>query len=176
VRQAEQLAGLDRRAADVLKGERKARNPSELLKLGSFCLTRKQASAAAARLYADAFKEEPTLADDLQEGDRFAAARAAALAGCGKGRDAADLDDFTRANWRKQSLTWLRADLDAWAKRLTDPDERGAVQNALKRWQQVPELAGVRDAVALKRLPEAEAAAWRAFWKDVSDLRGKAGN
>jgi tetratricopeptide (TPR) repeat protein/tRNA A-37 threonylcarbamoyl transferase component Bud32 len=175
LRQAEQLADLDRRAADVLKGEVKARNPSELLKLGGFCLTQKKAPAAAARLYADAFQAEPELADDLQAGDRYAAARAAALAGCGKGRDAADLDEPGRAGWRNQALAWLRADLKAWAKQLdgADADGRAEVRTALQGWQRDPDLAGLRDAAALEKLSEAERAAWNGFWKEVSSLLEK---
>jgi S1-C subfamily serine protease/Tfp pilus assembly protein PilF len=177
LRQAERLADLDRRAADVLKGEVKAKNPSELLRLGGFCLTQKKAPAAAARLYADAFKAEPELADDLQAGDRYAAARAAALAGCGKGRDAADLDEPGRARWRKLALEWLRADLKAWAKRLdgADADDRAEVRTALQRWQSNPDLAGLRDAAALEKLSEAERAAWRTFWTEVEALRTRSG-
>jgi serine/threonine-protein kinase len=175
VRQAQQLADLDRRATDVLRGEDNAKNPSELLRLGSFCLSQKKAPAAAARLYADAFKSEPALADDLQEGDRFTAARAAALAGCGKGRDAADLDEPGRARWRKQAREWLRADLKAWTKRLdgADADGRAEVRKALQGWQRNPDLAGLRDAAALEKLSEAERAAWNGFWKDVSSLLEK---
>jgi serine/threonine-protein kinase len=175
VRQAERLTDLDRRAAEVLKGEIKSKNPSELLKLGSFCLTQKKAPAAAARLYANAFHAEPALADDLQEGDRFTAARAAALAGCGKGRDAADLDESGRALWRKQALEWLRADLQAWAKRLdgAGADDRAEVRTALQRWQRDPDLAGLRDAAALEKLPETERAACRALWADVTALLSK---
>jgi Tfp pilus assembly protein PilF len=175
VRQTERLADLDRRAAEVLKGEVKAKNASERLRLGSFCLTQKKAPAAAARLYADAFQAEPALADDLQEGDRFTAARAAALAGCGQGRDAADLDEAGRALWRKQALEWLRADLQAWAKRLdgADADDRAEVRTALQRWQSAPDLAGLRDAASLEKLSEAERAAWSGFWKDVSSLMEK---
>jgi serine/threonine-protein kinase len=175
VLQAERLAALDRRATAVLKGEIKARNPSELLKVCVFCLTQKKAPVAAARLYADAFQAEPALADDLQAGDRFTAARAAALAGCGKGRDAADLDEPGRALWRKQALEWLRADLKAWAKRLdgADADGRAEVRTALQRWQRDPDLAGLRDAAALEKLPEVERAAWNGFWKDVSSLLEK---
>jgi serine/threonine-protein kinase len=175
VNEVKPLADLDRRATELLKGEAKAKNPSELLKLGGFCLTQKKAPVAAARLYADAFKAEPELADDLPAGDRYAAARAAALAGCGSGRDTADLDEPGRARWRKQALEWLRADLKAWAKWLEGADaaDRAAVRKALQRWQSDPNLAGLRDA-ALEKLPEAERATWHAFWADVVALLKRA--
>src|SRR5215472_4056243 len=49
--------------------------------------------------------------DDLQTQDRYNAANAAALAGCGQGEDAAKLNDNERTRLRQQALTWLRADL-----------------------------------------------------------------
>ncbi len=56
---------------------------------------------------------------------RFAVAVAAALAGCGKGEDAAKLDDKERTRLRQQALTWLRADLEAWGKLLESQPDKG---------------------------------------------------
>jgi hypothetical protein len=41
----------------------------------------------------------------------YRAARCAALAGCGRGADGANLSEAERAPWRKQARDWLRADL-----------------------------------------------------------------
>jgi hypothetical protein len=41
--------------------------------------------------------------------------------------------------------------------------------------QSVPDLAGLRDAAALARLPEAERQACRQFWSDVARALGQAG-
>jgi hypothetical protein len=71
---------------------------------------------------------EPGLAEDLNAQHRYNAARAAALAGCGAGEDAAHLTDSDRAGLRKQALDWLRADLEAWRKILDQgppPGPRG---------------------------------------------------
>jgi serine/threonine-protein kinase len=172
LKQNEQSIDLDQKSSAILKGEAKAKNPSELLRLGRFCLAQKKQPAAAARLYAYAFAAESALADDLDAGDCYAAARAAALAGCGQGRDAPAVDEKGRAGWRQRALEWLRADLKLWEKQAAD--DPAAVREALARWQKDPALAGLRDDAALARLPEAERAAWRALWADVAALREQA--
>jgi serine/threonine-protein kinase len=167
-----QALALDQRASAILERRSKAKNPSELLRLARFCLDQKGAPAAAAQLYADAFAAEPALADDLTEGDRFVAAQAAALAGCGKGNDAATVDEAGRIHWRKQALDWLRADLKLWTKRQTsgDADDRDEVRQALERWRRAPHLAGLRDRDSLAKLPAEERAAWQSLWADVDTL------
>ena len=125
---------------------------------------------AAARFYADAFASQPTLADDLQSRNRCNAARAAALAGIGKGEDASDLDDKECARLRKEALDWLRGDLAAWGK-LTEngpPQARAVVRQTLSHWKEDADLAGVRD--ALDKLPEDQRADWKKLWADVDAL------
>jgi hypothetical protein len=156
---------LDRRATAVLTGQAKAQDPSELLRLGHFCLEQKKHPAAAARLFADAFAADPAPADN-----RFAAARAAALAGCGQG-DAATTDEATLARWRRQALAWLRADLALWQQKTGAAEGRAAAREALGSWQSAADLAGLRDPDGLARLPEAERAEWRRLWADVAALR-----
>jgi tetratricopeptide (TPR) repeat protein len=171
VKKAEQLVALDRRAAEIVSGTAKSKSPSELLRLGRFCLEQKKHPAAAARLYADAFRAEPELADDVQAGDRRAASRAAAQAGTGQGRDAADLDDQGRAQWRKQALDWLRADLTYWSKRWEDePESREEVRELLLGWQRDPLLASLREPAALAKLPEPERKQWQRLWSEVAVL------
>jgi hypothetical protein len=135
-------------------------------------LTRRYLSAA--RLYTDAFAAQPTLADDLKAGSRYAAASAAALAAAGQGRDAPNPDDKERARLRKQALGWLQADLALWGKEAEKgtPQARAAVQKMLLHWQTDSDLAGVRDA-ALEKLPEAERAEWKKLWGEVEALRKK---
>src|SRR5260221_9257084 len=109
------------------------------------------------------------LAEEPRTGNRYAAACSAALAGCGRGEDEDELGEAERAQWRKRAREWLQADLDAWAHLLErDPEAAGAqVQQTLTRWRTEPELAGLRDADALDKLPPAERQECRALWNDV---------
>src|SRR5262249_59971558 len=87
---------------------------------------------AAARLYAEAFTADPGLAENLttecryrsteeepfyervesiDTEARYLAARCAALAGRGLGRDGAGLSQAERARWRQPARAALRADL-----------------------------------------------------------------
>ena len=95
------------------------------------------------------FEALPSRADDLKAGNRDRAARAAALAGCGRGEDDPKPDDAERAELRKLALGWLSADLAARRKLLEagDSQERAGVAQALRRWKQDADLAGIRDVV-----------------------------
>jgi serine/threonine-protein kinase len=123
----------------------------------------------AVRLYADAFTAEPKLADDLAAGHRFRAARFAALAAAGQGKDAQKLNEPECARLRRQALDWLRDDLAAWVRAA----DRTPAPRALKRWQRDADLAGVRDPEALAKLPQPEREAWGRLWADVADLLRK---
>jgi hypothetical protein len=48
------------------------------------------------------------------------------------------------------------------------------VEAALKHWQRDADLAGVRDAGAVARLPAEERAAWRELWADVAAVLAQA--
>jgi serine/threonine protein kinase/Flp pilus assembly protein TadD len=173
VRQAEQQLALDGKLAKVLKGESQPAGAAEHLALADLCqLPYKRLYAAAARFYADAFTAEPKLADDPRLPHRYNAACAAALAGCGQGEDAAQLDDKERARLRRQAVDWLRADLAAWTKLLDrDPKQaRASVRQKLRHWQTDADLAGLRDKDALAQLHEAERATCQKLWADVDAL------
>ena len=49
------------------------------------------------------------------------------------------------------------------------------VQKTLLHWQQDPDLAGMRDAGALAKPPDAERAEWQKLWADVEATLKKAG-
>ena len=110
------LMELDDKLPAVLSGEVQAKAP-EKVRFATLCKY-KGRYATAARLYHEAFAEQPALADALPTGIRYNAARAAALAAAGKGEDADKLDDTERARLRRQALGWLRDDLAAWSKLL----------------------------------------------------------
>jgi tetratricopeptide (TPR) repeat protein/predicted Ser/Thr protein kinase len=179
VQNCERLIALDGRLKAVLKQEEKV-TPAEGLEFARLCHY-KRLYTASARFYQEAFTAQPKWAQDLQRGYRYNAACMAALAGCGKGTDAAKLDAKERARWRQQALDWLRADLALWAKNFDEDafqqdsmEPKVLAQRVLQHWQQDADLAGVRDDKALMELPEAERAAWQQFWVDVNDLLNKA--
>jgi Tfp pilus assembly protein PilF len=171
VRQAERLVRQEKELPDVLSGKRKLASASESITFAELCtLTRRY--QASVRLYADAFTIDSTLADDLQAGHRYNSACAAALAGAGQGNDSSRLDARERARLRKQALDWLRADLVLRHKQLQSrrPGEPDRARAALTHWQKDSDLAGIRDAAALARLPAEEQRAFAQLWADVAAL------
>jgi len=137
----------------------------------------KNRTRASARLYADAFAADATLADDLRSNHRYNAARMAALAGCGIGEDAKDLGQAERRRWRDQAREWLQADLAARLQDFeSDPTAaRASVLKALTRWREDPDLAYVRDPGELEKLNADERREYDALWQAVGRLLSRAG-
>jgi tetratricopeptide (TPR) repeat protein len=160
----------------ILSGKVKAVNTAECLMLAMLCQEDKQWHAASVRFYSEVFTEEPKLADDLDAQHRYNAACAAALAGCGQGKDADKLDVKERARLRQQALDWLRDDLKAY--RLVMEKSAGKagpeIAQRMQHWLQDTDFAGVRGDKALDKLPEPERAAWRKLWADVAEMLAKA--
>lgn len=128
----------------------------------------------AVRYYSAAFVARPALAEDLPQGQRYNAACAAALAGCGEGADVSGMDDRERARLRRQGLAWLRADLAARQRQADSGSAaRQEVQQEMARWRRDNDLAGVRDPKPLGELPEEERKEWRQFWSDVDVLASR---
>jgi hypothetical protein len=100
------------------------------------------------------------------------------LGGCGRGDEAARLDEADRAALRRQALEWLRADLAGRARRLEGgrPQDRQSVRAELRYWQGDAALSGVSDAGALAALPPEERAAWQELWADVAAVLAKTGD
>jgi serine/threonine-protein kinase len=140
------------------------------------CRTGKNRHRAAARLYEKAFASEPKLAEDSSSFNRYNAACAAALAGCGQGLDADKIDTSARGRLRRQALDWLRADLSAWVRlHENEPDKVWQViaQN-LQHWLEDPDLARERGPQVLSMLPESERRPWQKLWDDVADTLTRA--
>jgi serine/threonine-protein kinase len=175
VADAEHMAALAPRLPALLKGEDRPKDLGECLALAQTCYDARR-HAAAARFWAEALAAEPKLGDDRRSWHRYNAACAAALAGCGQGTDDPKPDDAARARLRGQALDWLQAERAAWAKVLDsgDASARPVVQQRLRHWQADSDLAGVRDAAALAKVPEAERAGWRSLWVDVDALLARA--
>jgi serine/threonine protein kinase/tetratricopeptide (TPR) repeat protein len=178
LRDAERFADLDVRLPKILKGEDQPVDANERVALALLCQRHKKLYATAAHWYSKAFATQPALAEKLgAQGSRYDAACAAALAACGQGEDAKSLDDKERARLRQQALDWLRAELEAWGKRLEKEagKTRPVVVQQLQHWLGDPDFAGVRGEEALAKLPEPEHQAWQKLWSDVEALRTKAG-
>jgi serine/threonine-protein kinase len=173
--QCQRFVILDARLPAILKGAEKPANATEQIEYALLCVLKKL-HATAARLYAGAFAMEPQLAEDPRTRYRYAAACSAALAGCGRGADAAEWGDAERARWRAQARQWLRADLNAWARKLESGRavERSQVQRMLAWWWEDPDLAGLRDPEALEELPSAERQECRTLWSDLDALLERA--
>jgi serine/threonine-protein kinase len=173
--ECKRLATLDSTLDAILSGTAQPRNVIERIDLAQICQNHRHLFAAAVRFYTEAFADKPELADTLKGPHRYNAACTAALAGYGQGNDADKLDVKERARFRKQALTWLRADLTAWSDLLAKEPEkaRGAVEKTIAHWQQDTDFAGVRGE-ALAKLSEEERKSWQKLWEDVELLRNRA--
>jgi serine/threonine-protein kinase len=174
VRSAERLVACAEHLPALLKGDKPPGDAVEALALARFDQDRAH-FATSADCYERAFVLDPTRAEDLDAGDRYNAACAAALAGAGQGRDDPALDGGRKAILRRRALAWLRADLERRSRQLARGNDSALalLRNKLKHWKRDPDLAGVRDGDALANLPEGERTEWRAFWVEVDQMVGQ---
>ena len=171
---ADQQEAFTRLWADAAKATPPADN-AERVALAETACDLKQFGFAI-RLWAQALESDPRLGDDRQARHRYNAARAAALAAAGQGKDEPPLDDGAKEKFRGQALDWLKTELIVWGKLLAagpSPERQGIVQN-LSHWQKDGDLASIRDGGALARLPVRERDAFAQFWADVAALLKKA--
>jgi len=175
-----------------IQGEWQPHDNDERLALLGGCESEGRYTAAS-RLCADAFAADPDLAGGLttqcipraarepvfpnriaalNAKCRYRAARCAALAGCAFGKDATKLSEAERANLRRKALGWLEADLAVWSKAVDSGRRahRDRAKEMFTLWQEEPDLAGVRDGVAVSKLPDAEREQWQRLWADVAAL------
>src|SRR5262249_1651161 len=126
----------------------------------------------AAKLWSDALDANSKLGDDRQAQHRYNGACAAALAGCGKGKDDPPPSDDEKTKLRRQALDWLKTELDVWTKLVesANNDQRGAIAKTLQHWKEDPDLAGIRDDAELAKLPASERAEFVKVWSDVGAL------
>jgi tetratricopeptide (TPR) repeat protein len=163
------LLALVPRLPAFLSGSAKPASAAEALDLAQACRCT-QRHAAAVRFYGWAFASKPSLADDPKASHCYHAACSAALAGSGKGADAAQLDDMERARLRRQALTWLRGHMTLRVKRWGNPADRAILQGMVRYWQTDPQLASLRDPAAVAKLPADEQEACKKLWADAAAL------
>jgi tetratricopeptide (TPR) repeat protein len=171
VREAEQFVALDAKLPMFQKGEAQPADAAEWLGLAKLC-QHKKLHAASARFYQGAFDAESKLVGP----NRYDAACVAALAACGKGKDANKLADKDKAQLGGLARGWLKADLALRDKQLASgkPADQADVQAKLRHWLADADFAGVRDPKALAKLPEAERQSWQKLWNDVGDMLKRA--
>jgi hypothetical protein len=130
----------------------------------------------ASEYIARALQANPRLGDDRQAQYRYNAACAAALTAKGTGRDEPPLDAAAKAKLRGQALDWLTAELTAWSKLVDSrtPQNRLLIVLALSNWQKDSDLASIRDASALAKLPAEEQKGFAQLWTDAAELLKKA--
>jgi serine/threonine-protein kinase len=175
LQQCERLAELDGKLPAFLGGKEQPASATQWAGYTQVCLI-KHLYVAASRLFREAIMAHPDLVASPANGVRYNAACAAALAGCGEGKDAADLTAMQRLHWRRQALTWLHADLRAWQVLLArEPGKaRAAVAKQMQHWLADSDFNGVRGAEALDRLAAEERAGWRKLWADVAATLARA--
>jgi hypothetical protein len=169
IAETERLIELDARLTEVLAGKGEPASLPEKIRLAGLAQKPYRAFyCAAVSLYSEAFAASPA----LEARHRYNAACAAALAGCGQGKDAADLADAGRARRRLQALEWLRQDFASWGKALEGgkPQVRAQVRSRMQHWRNDGDFAGVRGKDALARIPDQERKKWERFWADVDAL------
>jgi serine/threonine-protein kinase len=168
-RQCQRYRSLDARLPAILEGTEKPVNAAEQIEFARLCFLKKH-YAAAARFSRNAFAAAPKLAEDVPASLRYNAACTAALAGCGRGKDADNLDDKERARWRRQALDWLRQDLTWWGRALDNGNAQtdAEVRRMMRHWQTDDDFAGLREPGAVAKLPPGERKEWLALWQEVA--------
>jgi serine/threonine-protein kinase len=108
-------------------------------------------------------------APDLAEAHQYDAARAAAMAAAGWGRDAAKYSDADRAAWRDLSVRWLSMAVARMEKSIIDrPTGRASAAQTLAYWQTARDLAGVREDEAITLATPAQRTDIKLLWDAVA--------
>jgi hypothetical protein len=136
---------------------------------------KQQAILDSLRFYTDATAKFPGLAEDLEAGYRYNAAKAAVITATTPSLTAGiTLNDQQRQELRKSALVWLQADLASWSKRVSvdgiDEKDLQAAQEKIIRWKTDAALANVRSVAVIAKLPAAERQFWGEIWKKVDIL------
>ena len=169
-----QFQALDARLTAIANGE-PAKDNAEGLALAQRAYDTRRYSLAA-RLWGAALEADPKLTDDRQMQHRYNAACAASLAAAALGQNEPPLDEDAQTRLRKHALEWLTAELATWSTLLESgpPEAKALIAQTLKHWQQDSDLAGIRDAAELTKLPESERGAWEWLWRQLDELLAKA--
>jgi len=107
---------------------------------------------------------------------RYGLACGLALSAAGQGEHAGKRDPEERARLRRQASDALHEAVALYTEQLKTgkPADRAAANRTLRYLQQDPDLASLRDAAALSKLPSEEQKALSELWADVAALLKKA--
>src|SRR5262249_2043058 len=142
------------RLPTIVKGDAAPKDNVERMALGEIACATKHYTVAV-RLFAEAFKADPKLADDRSHPQQpYTAACAAALAAAGQGKGELPADDAAKQQFRAQAMDWLKGELAAWTAFLDkNPQARPLIAQTMLHWKADSDLIGVREASALQALP-----------------------
>jgi hypothetical protein len=171
VQECERLLALDGKLNLYLAGKETPKKPQELVPLADLCRIYKGYHASAARLYAAAVAANPKLAEAASD-RRHQFARSALLATSSQGSDPKPATAEEKTKFRNQALAWLKADLQQWARRFQDRDDKAfrSLMLDLPTWPAAPGLALVHARKELDKLPADEREAWQQWWADLDAL------
>ncbi len=146
----------EKKLPQALSGRIQPTTP-ELIDLAGFCAKFDRKYALATRFATEAMTDHPGLYTHWNKVCEFAGW--AVQAAAGNGTDAAQLSPTERTRLRRQALTWLR---EVVTRKVKDKDfPLGIYLNSLS------DLAPVRDARELAKLPLDECAEWEKLWDDT---------
>ena len=112
--EAERMIALEQRLPAILQNNARLADAAERAEFARLCRA-KELYTTSVRFWGEAFAARPALANDLKADNRYAAASAAVLAGCGKGKEQPPTGTNRRERLRRQALDWLNAELAASA-------------------------------------------------------------
>jgi hypothetical protein len=158
----------------LLEGRERPRNADESLDIGEALATKGRYIEAIPFIAAGVDADE--ISKERRDPARYVAACCAVLAASQKPNDGqTNISESTRSQWRRQALTWLRADWNAKQQSFEQlPDGKSQLRALLTHWLDDPDLTSVRDTEALQTLSSEERAEWSAFWKQVRETLDRA--
>jgi eukaryotic-like serine/threonine-protein kinase len=167
----ESLYILEERLTGILEGPYKPTNTAEYLVVADLCVIKNQ-YVTAAGLYADVLATTSGLPGGTSADTRFNAARAAVMAGSGRGDEGAKLGLTERERWLEAARECLRAELADLTRRLDSGREADRVlaRKTLVNWQIEPEMVWLRKHDTAPDLPPGERRNLQTLWSDVFAL------
>lgn len=168
LQQAERRAKLAQRLPAVLLGEDIPTEAGEGLEL-AIVASQSRYYAASVRLFQEAWDNLPDPPHiPPSRPYLFEAARAAILAADDQGQS--PTPKAQRGQLCQQARAWLQQELARLSEQLNQGPPSPELFWTLRRWQNDPKLASIREPEPLANLPKLKQDQWQAFWADVDRL------